>query len=215
MSKKVSTATSSSASSLVARLEAIRIEQQLNCRGRRIPIQLIADALIKGGYNSLDDQAKALGLNRSTVWNIMKTKHKLGRLNNKTVRSILANTDTPPSVLVIIRSMLDSNSEFSIVGTSTVFVVRSRSISSNARSAFQGPTITVAAAWYTFRSMCMIGMPAAGMACAHGDIQYRAQESLVWIDRTLRQPGRSRGVGDHRNVVRRLSKLGFVFCRRN
>jgi hypothetical protein len=107
MSKKVSTATSSSASNLVARLEAIRVEQQLKCRGRRIPIQLIADALIKGGYNSLDDQAKALGLNRSTVWNIMKTKHKLGRLNNKTVRSILANTDTPPSVLVIIRSMLD------------------------------------------------------------------------------------------------------------
>jgi hypothetical protein len=107
MSEKVSTATRSSASSLVARLDAIRVEQQLNCRGRRIPIQLIADALIKGGYNSLDDQAKALGLNRSTVWNIMKTKHKLGRLNNKTVRSILANTDTPPSVLVIIRSMLD------------------------------------------------------------------------------------------------------------
>jgi len=107
MSKKVSTATSSSASNLVARLEAIRVEQQLKCRGRRIPIQLIADALIKGGYNSLDNQAKALGLNRSTVWNIMKTKHKLGRLNNKTVRSILANTDTPPSVLVIIRSMLD------------------------------------------------------------------------------------------------------------
>ena len=99
MSKKVSTATSSSASSLVARLEAIRVEQQLK--------QLIADALIKGGYNSLDDQAKALGLNRSTVWNIMKTKHKLGRLNNKTVRSILANPDTPPSVLVIIRTMLD------------------------------------------------------------------------------------------------------------
>ena len=77
MSKKVSTATSSNASSLVARLEAIRIEQQLNCRGRRIPIQLIADALIKGGYNSLDDQAKALGLNRSTVWNIMKQNTNL------------------------------------------------------------------------------------------------------------------------------------------
>jgi hypothetical protein len=107
MSDKVSTVTSSSASNLVARLEAIRVEQQLNCRGRRIPIQLIADALIKGGYNSLDEQAKALGLNRSTVWNIMKTKHKLGRLNNKTVRSILANPDTPPSVLVIIRTMLD------------------------------------------------------------------------------------------------------------
>ena len=35
MSKKVSTATSSSASSLAARLDAVRVEQQLNCRGRR------------------------------------------------------------------------------------------------------------------------------------------------------------------------------------
>src|SRR6201989_581259 len=107
MSEKISTATSSSASNLVARLEAIRIEQQLNCQGRRIPIQLIADALIKAGYNSLDDQAKALGLHRSTVWTIIKTKHKLGRLNNKTLRCILANRDTPPSVLMMIRTMLD------------------------------------------------------------------------------------------------------------
>jgi hypothetical protein len=104
MSEKASSATNSSAARLVTRLEAT--EQQLNCQGRTIPNQLIADALIKSGYNSLDDQAKALGLHRSTVWTIMKAKHKLGRLNNKTVRSILANPDTPTSVRVIIQTML-------------------------------------------------------------------------------------------------------------
>ena len=53
-----------------------------------------------------------------------------------------------------------------MVGTSTVLVVRSRSISSSARSASHGPTMTVAAAWYRLRIMCMIGMPAAGIACS-------------------------------------------------
>jgi hypothetical protein len=94
------------AKSATARLEAIQPEEQLTSRGRIIPIQLIADALIKDGYLSLDAQAKALGLRRSTAWTIMTTKHKLGHLNNKTVRSILANPDTPASVRVIIRAML-------------------------------------------------------------------------------------------------------------
>jgi len=107
MNEKVPRATIDRSKSLTARLEAIHSEEQLTSRGRKIPIQLIADALIKGGYLSLDEQAKALGLRRSTTWNIMKTKHKLGRLNNKTVRSILAHPDTPLSVRVIIRTMLD------------------------------------------------------------------------------------------------------------
>jgi hypothetical protein len=106
MSEKVPSATRDGAKRLVARLEAIGSEQQLFSRGRKIPIQLIADAVIRAGYISLDEQAKALGLRRSTAWTIMKAKHKLGHLNNKTVRSILANPDTPVSVRVIIRTML-------------------------------------------------------------------------------------------------------------
>ena len=93
--------------SLVTRLERIRQLEDANLSGRKIPIQVIAEALNREGYNSLRAQSKALGLNRSTVWTIMKTKHKLGHLNNKTARCILANPDTPPSVQVIIRTMLD------------------------------------------------------------------------------------------------------------
>jgi len=109
MNEKVPGATNNGAKSLTARLEAIRSEEQLHSRGRKIPIQLIADALIRAGYFSLDEQAKALGLNRSTAWTIMKARHKLGHLNNKTVRSILANPNTPVSVRVIIRTMLSRN----------------------------------------------------------------------------------------------------------
>ena len=93
--------------SLVARLERIRRLTDLDSPGRKIPIQLIADALIKDGYLSLDKQAKALGLNRATVWTIVRTKHKLGYLNNKTVRRILANPDTPASVRETVRTLMD------------------------------------------------------------------------------------------------------------
>jgi len=81
--------------------------QRRDLHRRKIPIQPIADALVRAGYSSLDAQAKALGLHRATVWTIMKNKHKLGRINTKTARCILANPDTPVSVRVIIRAMLD------------------------------------------------------------------------------------------------------------
>jgi len=93
---------------LASRLARLRdLENEVNAPGRKIPIQLLADALIKDGFHSLDEQAKALGLNRSTTWTIMKTKHKLGMLNNKTARSILAHPGTPASVRVIIHTILD------------------------------------------------------------------------------------------------------------
>jgi hypothetical protein len=93
--------------SLVGRLEALR---QIKEVGRKIPIQVIADALFKTGYTSLDAQAKALGLKRSTTWTIMKTKHKLGHLNNKTARCILANPHTPHSLRELIERMLEETS---------------------------------------------------------------------------------------------------------
>jgi predicted DNA-binding transcriptional regulator AlpA len=58
----------------------------------------ISEALISSGYTSLDEQAKALGLGRSTAWNIIKHKHKLGRLSAKTIDRILKNSKTPPIV---------------------------------------------------------------------------------------------------------------------
>ena len=83
--------------------------EQANCRGRKIPAQLIAEAVIKAGYASLDQQAKALGVSRSTAWTIVNTKQKLGRLNSKTTRSILANPDTPASVRGLIEQILQPN----------------------------------------------------------------------------------------------------------
>src|SRR5512132_3216100 len=63
-----------------------------------IELARISDALISSGYTSLDEQAKALGLGRSTAWTIIKHKHKLGRLSAKTIDRILKNPKTPPTV---------------------------------------------------------------------------------------------------------------------
>jgi hypothetical protein len=73
---------------------------------RPVRLQEISQALIASGFTSLDEQAKALGLHRSTAWTIVKTKHKLGRLQSKTARRILANPETPPAVRALVRQYI-------------------------------------------------------------------------------------------------------------
>ena len=76
-----------------------------NCEhGRcKIKIQDIADALTKAGYHTLDSQADALGLCRSTAWTVVRAKHKLNRLSAKTTRQMLSNSTLPP----IVRSVVE------------------------------------------------------------------------------------------------------------
>jgi hypothetical protein len=71
----------------------------------------ISEALISSGYTSLDKQAKALGVHRSTAWVIIKNKHKLGRLSAKTVYRILDNPQTPPAVRTIVQQYMIKRSE--------------------------------------------------------------------------------------------------------
>ena len=76
--------------------ERLRALRDLNARKNKL--QDITDALIPSGYTSLDEQAKALGLHRATVWTIRENKHKLGRLSAKTIERIITNPETPPRV---------------------------------------------------------------------------------------------------------------------
>jgi hypothetical protein len=71
----------------------------------RSDLNCISEALIACGYTALDEQAKALGLHRSTTWTIMKNKHKLGRLSAKTINRILTNPKTPVAVRSSCNSM--------------------------------------------------------------------------------------------------------------
>ena len=88
--------------------ERLRVLRDLNARKTRI--QDITDALISSGYTSLDQQAKALGLHRATVWTIRENKHKLGRLSAKTIERIIMNPGTPPRVLAAVREYVTETS---------------------------------------------------------------------------------------------------------
>lgn len=85
---------------------SVRLRALRDINGRKNKIQDIIDALTSSGYRSLDDQARALGLHRATVWTIRKNRHKLGRLSAKTIERIIANPDTPPLVLAAIQEYL-------------------------------------------------------------------------------------------------------------
>jgi hypothetical protein len=96
---------------LSGRLGAIRYLNEVRAlpsarRNYETNIQHIADAVVAAGYTSLDKQAKALGIHRSTAWTIIKTKHKLDRLSTKTTNRMLANPELPPSVRAIIHRYL-------------------------------------------------------------------------------------------------------------
>jgi hypothetical protein len=94
---------------LSERLEVVRSLEEQNPRttGRhQIDLQRITAALIAAGYRTLDAQAKALGVHRATAWTIIRTKHKLGRLNLKTTERMLANPQLPPGVRSVVERYL-------------------------------------------------------------------------------------------------------------
>jgi len=70
----------------------------------------IADALIASGYTSLDQQARALGLSRSTAWTIVHAKHKVDRLSAKVSARMLQNPRLPPLVRATLQRYLAERS---------------------------------------------------------------------------------------------------------
>ena len=61
-------------------------------------IREIREALVAEGCTSLDDQAAALGLSRSTTWTIIKGNHKASGLSANVIARMLSAPDLPPRV---------------------------------------------------------------------------------------------------------------------
>jgi hypothetical protein len=55
----------------------------------------VAEALVAAGYVCLDEQARALGLPRSTTWTILNGKHKNTGLSASVIKQILAQPQLP------------------------------------------------------------------------------------------------------------------------
>src|SRR5262245_37152591 len=58
----------------------------------------IKEALGTAGIHTLDEQARALGLNRITTWTVLRGNHKNSGLSAATIKRILAAPQMPPLV---------------------------------------------------------------------------------------------------------------------
>ena len=61
-------------------------------------IRELGDALVAEGFLTLDQQAQALGLGRSTAWTIFKANHKASGLSTAVINRMLAAPRLPPLV---------------------------------------------------------------------------------------------------------------------
>jgi hypothetical protein len=78
---------------------------------QRAKIRRIGDALVASGFSTLDEQAKALGLNRSTTWTILKANHKNSGLSVTVISRMLSAPHLPPLVRATIIEYIEEKSE--------------------------------------------------------------------------------------------------------
>jgi len=70
-------------------------------------IKELGDALIASGISTLDEQAKALGVPRSTAWTILRADHKTSGLSATVINRMLAAAHLPALVRATILEYVD------------------------------------------------------------------------------------------------------------
>jgi predicted DNA-binding transcriptional regulator AlpA len=70
-------------------------------------IRELGDALITAGFLTLDEQARALGLSRSTAWAVLKANHKTSGLAAGTINQMLSSPELPPRARGTILTYVD------------------------------------------------------------------------------------------------------------
>ena len=63
-----------------------------------IRIKEIGAALAADGFVTVDEQARALGLSRSSAWAVLKADHKASGLTVPTINRMLSSPELPPNV---------------------------------------------------------------------------------------------------------------------
>jgi hypothetical protein len=71
------------------------------------PIEELVAAVKSAGFLTLDEQAKALGLFRSTAWTIRKASHKASGLSASIINRTLAAPELPPLARTKIREYVE------------------------------------------------------------------------------------------------------------
>ena len=57
----------------------------------------LRQVFLRAGYPSLDKQASALGLSRSTTWAVLQANHKSSGLSGSVIKRMLRSRDLPPA----------------------------------------------------------------------------------------------------------------------
>ena len=70
-------------------------------------IKELGAALAASGLVALDEQARALGLSRSTAWTVLKVNHKSSGLAAGTVNQMLSSPALPPRARVTILTYIE------------------------------------------------------------------------------------------------------------
>jgi hypothetical protein len=66
----------------------------------------LRQALIYAGFVTLDEQAIALGVSRSTAWTILRSTHKASGLTAATIKRILRSPQLPPRARRVIHEYI-------------------------------------------------------------------------------------------------------------
>jgi hypothetical protein len=70
-------------------------------------IRELGPALAADGFVTLDEQARALGLSRSTTWTVLKGNHKASGLSPATINRMLSSPALPPRARVILLTYVE------------------------------------------------------------------------------------------------------------
>ena len=70
-------------------------------------IKELGGALITAGFRTLDEQARALGLSRSTAWAVLKANHKASGLAAATISRMLSSPELPTHVRATILTYVE------------------------------------------------------------------------------------------------------------
>ena len=73
-------------------------------------IRDLRQALIDAGYQSLDQQATALGLSRSTTWAVLQGHHKASGLSAAIISRMMASPRLPPSASTVLLEYIKERS---------------------------------------------------------------------------------------------------------
>jgi hypothetical protein len=72
-----------------------------------IRIKELGTALAAAGLFTVDEQARALGLSRSTAWAVLKANHKTSGLAAGTINQMLSSPELPPRARVTILTYIE------------------------------------------------------------------------------------------------------------